>query len=79
MELPTAFVFSRGRTSAAGRLSIEDMRKIQDWLAHIGLPTALVCPLCGETSWTVGNNLYTFFLNAEIVGLPSRPQEAFLA
>ena len=42
----------------SGKLTVQDMKTVQDWIAHIGLPAGLGCPLCGESSWTVGESLF---------------------
>ena len=42
----------------SGKLTVQDMKTVQDWIAHIGLPAGLGCPLCGERSWTVGESLF---------------------
>jgi len=41
----------------SGKLTVQDMKTVQDWIARIGLPAGLGCPLCGESSWTVGESL----------------------
>jgi len=41
----------------SGKLTVQDMKTVQNWIARQGLPSGLGCPICGEKSWTIGENL----------------------